>query len=162
MPRTFDAGDFDIHEFEKDKPEILPVTKKEKIDNRVLKVKSKAKPEKKSHSKLIFIGVVANVLLPGLGNVLLKKSRVSGTLLILNLILLVTTLAPLSVLGLIGNVVYPQMPAVFTTETIIDVWGPTKEIALAPEAYPLIVLVIAAALVAWAHFVYLALQERKR
>jgi hypothetical protein len=159
MPRTFDPESFDIHSFERQKPDVYPVTKKEKIDPRVLKG---AKPavEPKTHRKRIIVGAVANIFLPGLGNVFLKKTAVGTLLLALNLVLLVATLSPTSILGFLGNLAYPAYPpAIASTLTIApSIQG--FSIVVKPEMAWVFFLATGLAIATWAHFVFLAVKRR--
>ena len=159
MPGTFDPGTFDIHEIENQKPDVYPIGKKEKIDPRVLKGKL-PKAEHKSKGKKVLVGIVANVFLPGLGNILLKKSTVSAVLLTLNLILLITALSPTSMLGFIGNMAYPSYPAIIASTPTLVSSEPNMQIVINPETAWIFYTAIIIAIITWIHFVYLALAKK--
>ena len=159
MPGTFDPGTFDIHEIKDQKPDVYPVTKKEKIDPRVLKGNAPV-AEHKSKGKKVLVGIVANVFLPGLGNILLKKSTVSAVLLALNLILLITALSPTSMLGFIGNMVYPSYPAILATTPTLVASEPNMQIVINPETAWIFYTAIIIAIATWIHFIYLIFAKK--
>lgn len=158
MPKTFDAGDFDIHEFENQKPDVRPLTKSEKIDPRTVKFRKQNKPEGKTHTKKVFIGIIGNFFLPGLGNVYLKKTSFAVLLLVINLVLLTTTLSPTSLLGFLGNVSTPIAPAGLDY-AIITVSPETSAFSIKPEMMPVFYIALATAFITWIHFFYTALEE---
>lgn len=160
MPQTFDPGDFDIHEFEKGKPEVLPVTKKEKIDPRTLKGTGETEPVKKP-KKRIFLAVVANIFLPGLGNILVKKTLLGKTLLAANVLLLATTVSPTSFLGFLGNIAYPRTPpALIAGISIAPLETGGNIVTIDPQIQALFYVGIALALLAWIHLFYLLAKKR--
>ena len=160
MPKTFDPETFDIHGFEKQKPDVYPVTKNEKIDKRVLMgVKPAAEP--KTKGKRIIVGIVGNIFLPGLGNVFLKKTAVGTVLLALNLALLVATLSPTSMLGFLGNMAYPGYPPAVASSLTIAPSGQGFSLVIKPEMDWIFYLASTLAIVTWAHFVFLALKKKQ-
>jgi len=165
MPKTFDPGDFDIHEFEDQKPKVYPITKKEKIDSRAVKGIGKETRAKKpgkglSPGKRIFTAFVGNVLLPGLGNVLLKKTKVGVGLLLLNVGFLVTTASPTSMLGFLGTIAYPKIPEGLRYAVIMPV-GPSTGIAVKEVMLPIFYATVLLAFVSWLHFFYLLTKNRQ-
>lgn len=158
MPKTFDPGTFDIHGAEHQKPVVYPVTKEEKIDPRVLKgVKPVSEP--RTRGKRVVVGVIANVFLPGLGNVFLKRTALGTVLLLLNLVLLVATLSPTSMLGFLGNMAYPGYPAVVSSSIVIVPGAQGYGMAVSPGMDWVFYLGALVAAVTWLHFVYLALKK---
>ena len=153
MPKTFDPGTFDIHEFEETKPAVYPTSTTEKIDPRTLEGISQ-EPETKKPKKRVFAALVGNVLLPGLGNVIIKRTVLGGALLLLNLLFLAMTASPVSVLGFLGNMAYPRMPTALDY-AVIGVAEEPNAIALRPEMLPIFYITVAIAFLAWLHFFYL-------
>lgn len=158
MPRTFDSEDFDIHKFERQKPDVYPVTREEKIDSRVLK-DAKPAAEPRTKGKLVVIGIIANVFLPGLGNVFIKKTVFGALLLLLNLALLAATLSPISMLGFLGNLAYPAYPSVVASGLSIVPSAQGYSVAVDPAMAWLFYLASLLAIVTWLHFFYIALKK---
>ncbi len=159
MSGTFDPGTFDIHEIEDQKPDVYPITKDEKIDPRVLKGNAPV-TEHRTKSKKVLVGIIANVFLPGLGNIFLKKSTISTILLALNLILLITALSPTSMLGFIGNMAYPTYPAILATTPTLVASEPNMQIVVNPETAWIFYTAIIIAIVTWIHFIYLIFAKK--
>ena len=107
------------------------------------------------------IGIIANVFLPGLGNLILKKSTISKVFLVLNLILLITALSPTSMLGFIGNMAYPSYPNILASTPTLISGEPNMEIVVNPATGWVFYLAIVIAIITWIHFAYLALAKKK-
>ena len=161
MPRTFDSEDFDIHKFERQKPNVWPVTKGEKIDRRVLKdAKKTHEAEPRTKGKRVFVGIVGNIFLPGLGNVFLKKTAVGTVLLALNLALLAATLSPTSMLGFLGNMAYPAYPPAVASGLTLVPSAQGYSVAVDPAMAWVFYIATALAIVTWLHFFYIALKKQ--
>lgn len=142
MPKTLDPENFDIHAFEKTKPEVYPASKSEKIDPRTLQgIGGETKGEK--HGKGFLVPIAANIVLPGLGNVVLKKSTASISLLAVNLLLLVTAVSPFSLIGFVGVVGYPT-PWLIPSAAITASYG-AGGYAVTPPLLPIFYLSMAVA-----------------
>lgn len=163
MPQTFDPGDFDIHEFERPGPTIKKVTASEKIDPRILnKIDERDENfETKIRGRKAFLAIVGNLFLPGLGNVIIKKSFLSMTLFSANLLLLALTLSPTSILGFVGgNFAYSRNPPGFVSSLIIAPGSYSWSVA--PNMLPLFYGTVLMALGAWVHLAFLLWAKRKK
>ncbi len=158
MPRTLDSEDFDIHKFEHPEPEVYPVTDKEKIDPRVLKGVDESK-EPKATKKTLLIATAANLLIPGLGNMILKKGTVGSLLLAVNILLSILSIAPFSIVGFLGNLYAPKLPTLVSASFITSAAGEAS-LAGDPALSPLINLAMAIAAITWLHFIYLVLKRK--
>jgi len=161
MPKTMDPGDFDIHEFEQSKIKPLKVTKKEKINPKTLRAIKKLKKSKKKKRKKrrVFAAIVGNPLLPGIGNLVIKKDSVGAFLLTVNVLLLAITFSPTSALGFIGYRLGPRLPTAFSS-TVLMPGNDPGTLAIRPEMVPVACFTLLIALAAWAHLFYL-LQKKK-
>jgi len=159
MPTTMDPGDFDIHEFEQDKPKVYSVTKKEKIDSRVLKgIEKKPKTGRRKKRK-VFIAFVANILLPGLGNLIIGKTAFGAMLFLANLFFLAAAFSPTSVLGFLGNISTLGAPPVLSYATIVTAGAQTM-IEVRPGMVWTFFVALAVAALAWLHFLYLLIKKK--
>jgi hypothetical protein len=162
MPKTMDPGDFDIHEFEKGKLKPLKVTRKERINPKVLKPlkREKKQPKRKRKKGRVFAAVVGNLLLPGIGNLVIKKNSAGAFLLAVNVLLLAITFSPTSALGFIGYRLGPRLPTAFSSSVLMP-GAEAGTIALRPEMAAVAYFTLFIALAAWAHLAYLLLQKKK-
>ena len=162
MPQTMDPGDFDIHELEKGRIRPLKVTKRERIDPKVLKPlkEGKVKAGERRRKRRVFAALVGNLLLPGIGNVIIKKTYAGVFLLTVNIVMLAVTLSPVSALGFIGYRMGPRLPTAFSYAVLM----PGKKVgtlAINPEMAPVVYFALLMALLAWAHLFYLLVQKKQ-
>ncbi|MBU2100631.1 hypothetical protein KKB11_05350 [Candidatus Micrarchaeota archaeon] len=154
MPKTIDPEDFDIHEFEESKPKVYPLKEKEKINSKTLEGITESEEEKKT-SKKVFTAIIANVILPGLGNLIIKKNKFGSILLILNGILLIIGMLPTSFLGFLGNLYAPKTPILLLDYAIITSSKVGNTNYADPLSSGLVYLAIIIAAIAWLHLIYL-------
>ncbi len=158
MPKTFDPGTFDIHESDEIGPVVYPTSENEKIDPRTLQGISQEAGTKKP-KKHVFAAVVGNVLLPGLGNVIIKRTLGGSILLLLNIIFLAAALSPFSALGFLGNMAYPEMPPALGY-ALFGVGGDVNTGTLIHGISAMSYLAISVAFVTWLHFFYLLTKSK--
>lgn len=98
-PQVFDPEDFDVHSVENSfRSKVFPRVRKEKLADLKKDVSFFRGKENffsaKGDSKSVLAAVVANVIVPGLGNVYVERSVFSISVLVFSLIVMLSTFSP--------------------------------------------------------------------
>ena len=158
--QTFDPEDFDVNELKHFmRSKIWPASKKEKTIN-VKKdwkaIQSNAKRMQKNiGQKSIFISIFSNLLLPGLGNVYVRKNAFTIAIFFTSLVCMLLTLSPVFPLVQILQSVN-AIPQPVYSSPVITYFSPQNFLAAsAINATPSFSLIIFPFLLSWIHLAYL-------
>ncbi|MFH0970748.1 MAG: hypothetical protein V1776_04800 [Candidatus Diapherotrites archaeon] len=167
LSQTFDPDTFDIHANEKSfRRNVFPSSRNESIarvkeDLRYFKGEMELSKTKENRS--ILIALLSNIIVPGLGNVYIRATPFSVSILILSILVIFTTFSPIfPIVGLLSaaNIASPSSPENATLSLVVPsnvvvenqllLVGPTFSVL----AIPL--------LLSWIHLLFLFLNSTSR
>ncbi len=98
-PQTFDPEDFDLYELRHFvRSKIWPKSKYERMANvrkDIQYLKGHREAEEKLPPRSVILTIFSNILIPGLGNIYLKRSPFSISILFLSLLVMIFTFSPI-------------------------------------------------------------------
>jgi hypothetical protein len=162
-PQVFDPEDFDVHEAEESFAEkIWPQSKKEKLADLKMDIgffKGKEKLVEKKESKSILVSIIANVIIPGLGNVYVKRSVFSIAVLVFSLVVMLATFSPVfPIVQLLGSAQPMALSPYATADTVLLTQQNiliNNQLLVGPTFSILVVPIF----LAWIHLLYLFIEK---
>ena len=164
-PQVFDPEDFDVHEAEESFLEkVWPRSKRERLVDLKKDVglfKGKKIVEKKE-SKSILVSVIANVIIPGLGNVYVKRSVFSIAVLVFSLLVMLATFSPaFPIMQLVGSA---QAPTIFPFDNVEAVLITPQNILINNQLLvgPTFSILAVPLLLTWVHLLFLFVEKSNK
>ncbi|MDP2666114.1 MAG: hypothetical protein Q8P05_01270 [Candidatus Diapherotrites archaeon] len=156
--QTFDPESFDIHAMDKGiRSKIMPLQRGEKVVHP--RPISKEKDINKKPRISFLVALFSNIVIPGLGNVYVKRSPFSWSILVLSLIVIVTTFSPVFPIVQFLNWANIPTPAHAATATTLFVPGDImldNQLTLVGPTFSILLVPL---LLTWIFFVYLLLHH---
>ena len=161
-PQTFDPEDFDIHAAEKSiRSKIMPLKRGEKLARVSLADKSPRKSsDPENRSKSFLVAVFGNILIPGLGNVYLRRNPFSISILVLSLLVILLTFSPVFPIVQLLNYTHTPTPSTVEQTTLtLYVPGNIQLDNSTTLAGPTFSFLLVPLLLTWIYFIYLLLHH---
>ena len=141
--------------------DIEPVSKDEQISAQLFKHVKFSKPSDERHSRVEgWTGIAANIIIPGLGNYYLHKSKAGMALIAINLLFIIVFISPIYTLNFAVNSVGQSIEGSASPVATIFSYGPSIELQHPFSAYFFIPLFFIA--VSWIYLIFQLIHGKRK